>query len=149
MEAIASEADDVLCMAVGGTNEAGLSVKSTHPAKYLRLTAMFSAVIEQGVFGYTTALDYLPDRTLQLRRVKPRLDFAFEVKRNQARLLSKDGFGQIAVCVNALIDVHLEPAEHDRDEACWQLVCRITNEKFTHPPVLVPPIRSNTSHGFT
>jgi len=77
---------------------------------HLRSTPTFDTIIEQvafGCVGRTALVDHFQDCSPQLRRIKSRLDLAFEVERKQA------------VCRNTLINVHLEPAEHDRNKACW------------------------------
>jgi hypothetical protein len=86
----------------------------------------------------------LSNGNLELRRV------ALSLFLELALFRMMDGVPKPAVHRDTVVHVHLKLAKHDGDEAeNSQSSKRAKDSSVSYPPTPVPPIRSNTSHGFT
>jgi hypothetical protein len=81
----------------------------------VHLTRRVERILQQCIFIKATVHQDLLDSPLKLGRVEPALDLAFDI--DPVALLLKDLVGQRSVGVDAVVDRHLQAAQHNGDEA--------------------------------
>lgn len=64
-------------------------------------------------------------------------------------LLFENSAKHVGVKLDTLVDIHLQATKHDNNQARNISDLAEVIDMKSYPPVLVPPIRSNNSQGFT
>jgi hypothetical protein len=118
-------------------------------AKHSGSTSTLSPIIEQVCLGYTTLCYRLSDRTLQLAESNRGLILPFML--TGTRLIFSP---KTAAARSLYAAIHSSTSISSRPSIIAislydHMSKRLLESRSTYPPVLVPPIRSNTSHGFT